>query len=356
MPATLRQRQVTVFNILIDTSVWLDLAQDQKQAPLIESMITMQAGGHLKLLVPRIVLTEFQKNRQRVTERAQRSLSTHFSLVKDAIRKAEGNSKRRHKMLQYLSNLDHGIPLAGAAATSSGLERIDRLLNTATRIEASDDIKLRAADRALQRQAPCHHENKNSMADAVLIETYFDSVNLGAARDRFAFVTHNKHDTNQKAPHAHLAPSFSRIRSLYFVTLADCLRRIDPELVQDAIWESTYSEEVRTLSEILEAMDRLSTQVWYNRHKNREWSIGRGKIKLITRAEWDAKSQNGHKYLPNDIIDKIWAGALQAAKKAERELGKGNCGPWDDFEWGMINGKLSALRWALGDEWDMLDT
>jgi hypothetical protein len=28
----------------------------------------------------------------------------------------------------------------------------------------------------------------------------------------------------------------------------------------------------------------------------------------------------------------------------------------DDFGWGMMSGKLSALRWVLGDAWDMLDT
>jgi PIN domain len=350
-----------MFNVLIDTCVWLDIAQDSKQSPLIDSIIAMQTDGHLKLLVPRIVLVEFQRNRLQVAERAQRSLSSHFNLVKDAVRKADGDSKRREQILEYLSNLDHRIPLAGAAAVASGLERIEGLLNAAVPIEEGDDIKVRAADRALRRQAPCHHQNKNAIADAILIEIYFDCVRVGSAGDRFAFVTHNKHDfsdmgTNQKVPHPDLSNGFSRVKSLYFVTLADCLRRIDPELVQDVIWEGNYAEEVRSLSDILEALDRLTTQVWYNRHKNREWSIKRGKIKLITRAEWDAKSQKGKKYLPSDIIDTIWAGALQAAKSAERQLGKGNYGPWSDFEWGMINGKLSALRWALGDEWDMLDT
>ncbi len=52
----------------------------------------------------------------------------------------------------------------------------------------------------------------------------------------------------------------------------------------------------------------------------------------------------------------IWIGALKAARRVERRYGLENLGPWSDFEWGMINGKLSALRWVLGEDWDMLDT
>jgi hypothetical protein len=55
-------------------------------------------------------------------------------------------------------------------------------------------------------------------------------------------------------------------------------------------------------------------------------------------------------------IDSVWDGALAAAKRTEDELGPDDTGPWTDFEWGTINGKLSALRWVLGDEWDILDT
>lgn len=47
---------------------------------------------------------------------------------------------------------------------------------------------------------------------------------------------------------------------------------------------------------------------------------------------------------------------MKAAAKVEKRFGLENLGPWDDFEWGMLNGKLSALRWVLGDEWDMLYT
>ena len=122
---------------------------------------------------------------------------------------------------------------------------------------------------------------------------------------------------------------------------------MDPSLVTDIMIEQTWNFEPRVLSEILESEETLVTQVWYNRHKIREQKIAQGKIKLV---------KNPTTYANNIIKSEIWAGALKSAARVEKLLGKDNVGPWSDFEWGMLNGKLSALRWVMGYDWDMLDT
>ena len=349
-----------MFHLLIDTSVWLDLAQDPKQAPLIDSLEAMIKHKLIELIVPRIVLNEFEKNRGRVAERAKKGLSSQIQQVKDAIQKSESDGKKKDKILEYLDNVGHKIPLVGGM-TSSTLDRIEKLLKSITAVETNDGMKLRASDRALNRQAPCHHENKNSMADAVLLELYFEQVKSGKGGERYAFVTHNKHDfsdmeKDQRLPHPNIAPGFSKIKSLYCVTLGDCLSRIAPELVEDAIWENSYEPPIRSLTEVLSAMNLLTDQVWYNRHKNMEWEIKHGKHMIVTKEEWDKVIAKKKMFGQDNTIDSVWKMALAAAKKKEVELGLKNLGPWDDFEWGMLNGKLSALRWSLGDEWDMLDT
>src|SRR5450759_400682 len=180
-----------MFHVLIDTSVWLDLAQDNKQTTLIDSLEAMIKEKLMVLLVPQIVLSEFQKNRERVAERARKSLSSQFNLVKEAIRKSEGEGTKKDSVLEYLADVSHKIPLLGGMAAAS-LSRIDSLLSKAKPIETSDAIKVRATERALNGMPPCHHDNKNSIADAALIETYLECVKTGKARDRYAFVTHNK--------------------------------------------------------------------------------------------------------------------------------------------------------------------
>lgn len=94
-------------------------------------------------------------------------------------------------------------------------------------------------------------------------------------------------------------------------------------------------ETPRSEKEIIKAIDELFDKVWYDRHQ------------LLKDRVMSKKKT---------IDPKIWEGALRSAQKVEKRYGRKALGPWKDFEWGMINGKLSALRWVLGDDWDMLDT
>jgi hypothetical protein len=84
----------------------------------------------------------------------------------------------------------------------------------------------------------------------------------------------------------------------------------------------------------------------------RSAQIERGKHKVVTKDESDKHPKRHQKM----TVDTVWQRALAAAKRTEEEVGLENLGPWTDFEWGMLNGKLSALRWVMGSEWDFLDT
>lgn len=88
---------------------------------------------------------------------------------------------------------------------------------------------------------------------------------------------------------------------------------------------------------ILEAEQEFMDVIWYDR-----------KLVLIQNLKEGAET----------IDPKIYAGMLTAMRKLEKKYGKKKLRSYyhNDFEWGMLNGKLSALRWVLGDEWDMLDT
>jgi hypothetical protein len=174
----------------------------------------------------------------------------------------------------------------------------------------------------------------------------------------FAFVTHNVHDfsgsgADTRLPHPDLAPIFDVAGSSYVTSLAALLNEFAADLIEEVRFEREWSQEPRKLSELIEAERKLFKQVWYNRHWNLRISIEQGDHKLVSQKEWD---KAGHGAWQRMTIDTVWQQALAAAKRTEDEIGLDELGPWTDFEWGMLNGKLSAIRWVLGDEWDMLDT
>jgi len=95
------------------------------------------------------------------------------------------------------------------------------------------------------------------------------------------------------------------------------------------------NEEIRTLQEVEKAENEFYEKIWLDRHFALEDYIEKQVEK---------------------IDSKLWKQAQEVAQKIIDKYGEENLGPYSDFEWGMMNGKLSALRWILGCEWDMLDT
>ena len=342
-----------MFKILIDTCVWLDLAKDYQQQAILSALENLIQQEEIELILPRTVVEEFERNKARLIEESGRSLSSTFKRVKEAVDKF-ADPRQKTKMLSQLNEIDHRIPTLGDTATGT-IKRIEKLFVQTPVLEISDAVKLRAAQRAIDNRAPFHRQ-RNSINDALLIEMYAEAVAKPSPRIRFVFITHNTKDfshpnANTKLPHPDLAAYFSRTKSLYFTTLGEALRRVQPEHFADLMIEHQWIEEPRRLTEILNAIDELTTKVWYNRHQIYRQKIQQGKIKVVEKETFPVKD-----HLRRPIQRDVWEGALKSAAKVERKYGLENLGPWDDFEWGMLNGKLSALRWTLGDEWDMLDT
>lgn len=166
---------------------------------------------------------------------------------------------------------------------------------------------------------------------------------------RSAFVTHNKHDFSNMAgderePHPDLADLFLSADSTYALAIGEVLNDYAPEWMEEIKWEFEFQEEPRLLSEIMEAEHLLFRQIWYNRHWNPRTEIERGKRKLVTEAEWKKYLKRHQK----TIVDTVWAQAFGGSQANGDEVGVETLGPWTDFERGMLNGKLSALRWVMG--------
>jgi hypothetical protein len=95
---------------------------------------------------------------------------------------------------------------------------------------------------------------------------------------------------------------------------------------------------IRSVRTILKAEKEFFDRIWYDRSltlDERDKEQGRKMDPKLRKVVLAARARVEAKY---------------GGKKAMRDYYK------NDFEWGMMNGKLSALRWVLGDEWDFLDT
>ena len=88
----------------------------------------------------------------------------------------------------------------------------------------------------------------------------------------------------------------------------------------------------------MKAYNEFWDKVWWNRHQTWLERIESGEEPLIEAQK--------------SVLEQ----AKKEAKRLEKKYGKKNLG-WNDFEWGLLSGKMSALSWVMGSDWDSsLDT
>lgn len=318
--------------VLADTSVWLDLAKDVNGQKLVVAVRVLVHSGRLTLLVPQLVIDEFDRNRSRVEADMTRSLSANFRRVRDEIE--QYGQDGRDAALGELDNIALRVPLIKQIATRN-FDDVRDLLAGGQLMDPTADDQATVVGWALEKRAP-FHRSRNSVADALLLAMYRTAMTVTGADDCWCFVSANVKDFSavegdNRQPHADLAALFAGSQSDYFLSLVASLDKHFPEEFDDMLEEFDFREEPRNWDEIHAAEEELFDRIWYQRSLNHEYDAG----------------------VDLEGLRRI-AGPGRA--RVEAKYGIENLGPYSDFDWGMLNGKLSALRWVTGSEWDFLDT
>lgn len=112
------------------------------------------------------------------------------------------------------------------------------------------------------------------------------------------------------------------------------LRRLLADHLDVAFKHDVGVSTLRRVSDILDAEARLSDFLWYGRKPGHDQPVPEDWPEDIVKGMRDAMTRMEEQY-----------GVEELEKHSE-----------SDWTWGYLSGKISAVRWVLGYEWDMLDS
>jgi hypothetical protein len=319
-----------MLRLLIDTSVWLDLSTSRDGQKWIVPLRVLAFQKKLELLIPAVVIEEFDRNRPRLEAAVTTSIIDRLRQLRRELRDFAGDQNEH----VWLEETRQHIPLVNAMAPQNFRE-IAELLRGGIKLVPAELEYARIVKRGLDKKAP-FSSDKDSVADALLIELYTTQISQAEPGDVYCFVTSNHRDFSlpngdRRQPHPDLANLFAGTQSRYCYGI-DGLNDVLAEHLGDDFLEEQEeidfiinAEEPRTLEEIVRAEQEFFDRVWYVRRV--------------------VHSETGDVSYP-DLEDKYGRDELW------KPIGEGHDKAW---EYGYISGKLAALRWVLGSEWDFLD-
>ena len=236
---------------MLDTCVWIDLAKAGNGEKLLNILERFIQEDEVSILLPETVQAEFLKNEDRIIKGELKAVTHHFKRVRE-LAFYHGDKEIKENFISGLNNLEHRIPIMGDIISYS-IDRIHEIFSSAGTLNITEKIKLKAAERAIDKKAP-FHLSKNSMGDSLIIET-FREYKIQNQNDRVFFITYNKNDFSlmhgdKNKPHEDLEEIFNSERSQYFIDVLAALREVNSTMLDELIYEYDWQPEIRGITEI----------------------------------------------------------------------------------------------------------
>lgn len=157
-----------VLHLLVDTSTWLDLSKRRDGQRWIVALRLLVHQRDVELLVPELVIEEFERNRERIEAAMTASVAQRFKLIKQDLEDYGGADIERE--VEVIADLARDVPLIGAMTTRN-FDEVLELLRKGRRVEPTDAERRAVVESGVGKRAPLHR-SRNSVADALLIELY----------------------------------------------------------------------------------------------------------------------------------------------------------------------------------------
>ncbi|SKC47475.1 PIN domain-containing protein [Ohtaekwangia koreensis] len=220
-----------MINLYIDTCCFVDLLTEKRAVRLIDNLQFWVSNERIKLFTHEVILKEWEVHKEKQRQNFKISQHTRYKQAREVMR--EVNFYVPEDLQPTTDSIDRVI------------NRIDSLLMSAHIFKTADSIKIKCADRSVERKAPFHNK-VYSTKDAYIIFSaieHFVTIN-----ESFTFVSANTSDFGDpdnidRKIHPQIIADYPGIGLDYYSNLGQAttyfLTKIDISFVSEEVSDSS---------------------------------------------------------------------------------------------------------------------
>ncbi len=238
--------------LAIDTCVWIDLAKNPGE--ICEKILVLVERQKVRLILPQIVVDEWNRNRARIVSYRQDSISQKLKNARSLVTYLpEDRAKDFQQILEEFGEQKDQVVQKYADDDIDAIETLFRHPST-IRLEVTDGVRREVVDAGISRKAP-FHKDKNNMADGAIIYSLIDYVGKEDL-DNCVFVSTNWTDFCTKQDHSQIHEDLRTAFETHGMAYCPHIGKVINEIEKDLVSQETINE-LEDVIRMKELVDRL---------------------------------------------------------------------------------------------------